>query len=427
MQRTRWVGKTYVAVLLGVFLVSLPARALELTIQDAEAVAIQNDPLITGFQAKSAAYMEEAVAESRWPDPRLKLGLVNVPISGFSLTQEPMTQVILGIQQAIPPGGLLSQKQEKKQLMAEVERANAMSRALQVLRNVRKAWVEVYYYQQALTLVQESEEIFSQLVKITQYQYRAGRGQQQDVVRAQLELSLLQDKEMLMRQQKEASIAVLEKWTGASIRKHTLSPAFPELPKLPDVEEIKANIDFHPVVAAKKAQLGVARKGVALIKETYKPTWMFDVSYGLRQGSNLVNGEAVARSDFLSAMISMDLPFFTEKRQDKRLNARGQQVNAAKDSVEAQRRELLQIFESAYANWVYLGDRLDYYKKTVLPQAAQFAESSRKAYQSQVSDFTELVRARLRQLESNLQALRIRVERAKAHYDLRYIAGENSE
>lgn len=419
------IAITILLTFFGLLLVSI-AGALELTIKDAEQVAVQNDPLIVKFQAKSSAFMEEAVADNTWPDPKLRLGIMNLPISSFSFSDEPMTQIQIGLQQAIPPGGLLEQKQEKKQLMAERERANAMSRALQVLRNLRKAWMEVYYYDQALALVQESEEIFTQLVKITQYQYRAGRGQQQDVVRAQLELSLLQDKELLMFQQKEASIAELEKWTGASVRKHTLSPFFPELPTLPDVEEIMANIDFHPSMAVKKAQLSVARKGVAIIKETYKPTWMIDVSYGLRQGENMVNGEAVARSDFMSAMVSMDLPFFTEKRQDKRLNARGQDVNAASDAIEAQRRELLRIFEGAYANWVRLGERLDYYKSTVLPQAAQFAEASRKAYQSQVSDFTELVRARLRQLDSNLQALRIRVERAKAHYDLQYIAGENS-
>lgn len=405
---------------------SLVGTALELTIKDAEQVAIQNDPLIVKYQAKSAAFMEEAVAENTWPDPKLKVGIMNLPISSFSFTDEPMTQLQIGLQQAIPPGGMLEQKHERKLLMAEMERANAMGRALSVLRNLRKSWMEVYYFDQALALVQESEEVFDQLVKITQYQYRAGRGQQQDVVRAQLELSLLQDKELLMQQQKEGSIAELEKWTGASVRKHTLSAFFPELPELPDVEEIMANIDFHPTMSMKKAQLAVARKGVAIVKETYKPTWMVDVTYGLRQGENMVNGSPVARSDFMSAMVSMDLPFFTEKRQDKRLNARGQEVNAANDAIEAQRRELTRIFDSAYANWVRLGERLEYYKGTVLPQAAQFAEASRKAYQSQVSDFAELVRARLTQLDSNLQALRIRVERAKAHYDLQYIAGEQS-
>ncbi|MDH5259353.1 MAG: TolC family protein [Gammaproteobacteria bacterium] len=403
--------------------------ALELTIKDAEGVAIQNDPLIIKHQAKASSYMEESVSDSQWPDPRLKFGLANVPISGFSLEKEAMTQTVIGVQQAIPRGGILDQKKEKKLLLAEVERAESMSRALHVLRNLRKAWMDVYYYDQALALVKESEDVFTQLVKITQYQYRAGRGKQQNVVSAQLEKSLLSDKETFFQQMKQTSVAELEKWTGASIKNHDLSPFFPELATLPTIEELTENIEFHPSVAAKKAGLGASRKEVAIMKENFKPSWMVDVNYGLRLGENVMkdaegNDVVEKRSDLFSAMVSVDLPFFTEKRQDKRLNARGYDVNAASDAVDAHKRELKRILDSSYANWQFLGERLEFYKTTVLPQAAQYAESSRKAYQSQVSDFADLVRSRLRQLDSNLLALKIRVDRTKAHYDLQYIAGE---
>lgn len=415
-------------VLYGVLILGFAqcAQALELSIKDAEQVAVQNDPLIIQLQARSAAYMEEAVAESQLPDPRLKFGAVNVPISSFDIKAEPMTQLVLGVQQVIPPSGMRAQKREKKLLQAETQRAEYMARALHVLRKLRQAWMEVYYYNQAIAVIEDSKEVFAQLVKITQYQYRAGRGQQQDVVRAQLELSLLDDKWVQLNQKKETSIAELEKWAGASVKNHTLSLLFPELPKLPSVEAMRENIEFHPAMASQKAKLGAARKNVAIVKESYSPTWMVDVSYGLRLGENIVNNEAVARSDFLSAMVSVDLPFFTEKRQDKRLNARGHELNAASDAIDVKRRELLRTLDSAYANWFRLGQRLEFYKSTVLPQASQYAEAARKAYQSHVSDFSELVRARLRQLDSNLATLRIRVDRAKYHYELQYIVGEES-
>jgi len=409
---------------------SIPLNALELTLKDAETVAIQNDPLIVKFQATSSAFMEESVADSQWPDPKIKFGIANLPISNFSFSQEPMTQATIGLQQTIPRGNILDQKKEKKLLMAEVERAKSMSRALLVLKNLRKAWMDVYYYDQALALVTESDEVFTQLVKITQYQYRAGRGKQQNVVSAQLEKSLLKDKEIFFKQMKAISIAELEKWTGASVAKHQLSPFFPQLPNLPPIEELSSNIDFHPSMAVKKAQLGSARKSVAIMKEKFKPMWMVDVKYGLRQGENMMPGvdgaedELVSRPDFLSAMVSVDLPFFTEKRQDKRLNASGHTLNAASDAVIAHRRELKRMLEASYANWLQLGTRLEFYKTTVLPQAAQYAETSRKAYQSHVSEFSDLVRSRLRQLDSNLQALKIRVDRTKAHYELQYFAGE---
>ena len=409
-----------------ILMLSQSIQALELSLKDAEQVAVQNDPLIIKLQAKSAAFMEESVSEEQLPDPRLKFGVVNVPVKSFDLKAEPMTQMIVGVQQVFPPSGLRAQKREKKLLQAETQRAEYMARALHVLRKLRQSWMEVYYYNQAIAVIEDSKEVFAQLVKITQYQYRAGRGQQQDVVRAQLELSLLDDKWVQLQQHKESSIAELEKWAGASVKKHSLSLLFPELPELPSVEIMRENIEFHPSLSSQKARLGTARKNVAIVKESYSPTWVVDVSYGLRLGDNIVNNEAIPRSDFLSAMVSVDLPFFTEKRQDARLNARGHELNAASDTVDVKRRELLRTLDVAYANWFRLGQRLEFYKSTVLPQSSQYAEASRKAYQSHVSDFSELIRARLRQLDSSLQTLRIRVDRAKFHYELQYIVGEES-
>lgn len=398
--------------------------ALELTIKDAETVAIQNDPLIVKYQASSQALMDEAIADGQLPDPKLRIAAANLPIDSFSFAQENMTQAIIGLSQSIPSFGLLDAQTERKRLLAERERAKAMDRALFVLRNLRKSWMEVYYQTHALELIKESESVFDQLVKVTRYQYRAGRGQQQDVIRAQLELSLLKDREVGIVQQREKAIAELERWTGASVKAHTLSPLFPELPTLPAYEEMVSRIEAHPSLAIQKAELGASRKAVAVEKAKFKPSWLVDVSYGYRADGTTNDGNNMPRADFLSAVVSVSLPFFTEKRQNKRLDARGQEVNAASDAVDAQRRELRRLLDTTHADWKMLGERLEFYKNDVLPQAAQYAETTRKAYQSRVSDFSELVRARLRELENNMQALRLRVERAKSHYDLKYLAGE---
>lgn len=405
---------------LGLMVFASTSQALELTIKDAETVAIQQDPVVVHHQAHASAKMEEAVAAGSLPDPKLKFGIVNLPTT-FSFTDEAMTQTKIGVQQMLPPSGLLDAQQQKLLMQAEAHRAITMGRALEVLRNLRKAWMDVYYQAEALKLVSETQQVFEQLVKITQYQYRAGRGKQHDVVRAQLELSLLEDREVQIRQDREAAIAVLEKWTGASVRNHTLSSVFPELPTLPRENELRENIAFHPLTATAKAKRAEARHKIAIARAHYKPSFMLDVSYGFRGGQN---PDLTGRSDFLTAMVSMDMPFFTSKRQDRRLNARGHEMNAADDAVKNAQRELQRILDVSYANWVRLGERLAFYKKRVLPQASQFSEASRKAYQSRVSDFSELVRARVRELDANLQYLRLRVDRAKAHYDLQYLAGE---
>lgn len=410
--------------LLSCLLLCNSAVAIELSIKDVEQVAIEGDPQIRQFQARAQSAMERSVADGQLPDPRARIAGANFPLSGqpFSLQQEPMTQIIFGVQQMFPPAGMLDAKSNKQLMKAEQFRARAMGRAMMVLRRVRQAWMDVHYFHQALTLIRESQGVFDQLVKITQYQYRAGRGRQADVLNAQLELSLLKDKELMFEQKKEAAITVLEKWTGASTRGHTFSLVFPALSELPAVEELEANIDVHPTVAMAKAGLAAARQDVAIAKSRFKPSWGVDVSYGMRQGFN-ADGET-PRSDFVSGMVSIDMPFFTAKRQDKRLNAAGQEVNAATDAIDDAKRELKRTLETGYANWILLGQRVKFYQENVLPEARQFSESSRRAYQSQVSEFPVLIKARLTELNVQLEMLKLQVERAKAHFDLQYIAGE---
>ena len=59
-------------------------------------------------------------------------------------------------------------------------------------------------------------------------------------------------------------------------------------------------------------------------------------------------------------------------------------------------------------------------------EAAANAQASLKAYQSGVTEFTGLMRARITDLDVRLEALRIRVDRARAQANLLYLAGDPS-
>lgn len=405
------------ATVIGLFgLMGGHANAIELTIGDVERVAIENDPLIVKFQAQASALMEETEAEGQLPDPQLLVNLMSLP-TNFDFAVEDMTQFQIGVRQELPKWGERPARQDRSRLMAEVNRVRAVARALEVLRGVRQAWMEVYFRASVLSLIKESTDLSAQLLQITQYQFRSGRGTQQDVSRAQLELSLMQDRAAEVTQELDAAVADLEKWTGAPVRQHTLSDDFPAVDPLPNFSELDATIDAHPQVAMAKAELSVARQEVVIARTDYKPNVMVEGAYGIRGGG---------RSGLLSAGVTVDLPLFASKRQDKRLNARGHEVNVASDAADNERRELRRVLESAYAKWSRLGGRQSFYESTVIPQAQQYSDAARRAYQSRVSDFSELVRARTNELETRIDALRIKVERIQSYFDLKYIAGEAS-
>jgi len=206
------------------------APCAELTLGEAEALAGRDEPGLATFREKSLALQEQAVADGQLADPKLKLGILSLPTNSFDFDQEPMTQVQIGVQQGFPPGNTLEHKARRTRRLAGVQAASGDARALEVLKAVRQAWLETYYWVQAGQVVQESQQLFKQLVNITLSRYAAGGRNQQDVIKAQLELERLEDRELAIRTKEDQARAELGRWVGSERAADPLAEGIPALP-----------------------------------------------------------------------------------------------------------------------------------------------------------------------------------------------------
>jgi outer membrane protein TolC len=77
------------------------------------------------------------------------------------------------------------------------------------------------------------------------------------------------------------------------------------------------------------------------------------------------------------------------------------------------------------ASYQRSSQRVQLYHTNVIPQAEQNTEATLNAYKSGITDFNVLVRARLTELDSQLQLVKLTVDRAKAQVELLYLAGFN--
>jgi outer membrane protein TolC len=77
------------------------------------------------------------------------------------------------------------------------------------------------------------------------------------------------------------------------------------------------------------------------------------------------------------------------------------------------------------ADWEQLKERVALYQGVVLERAKETSEATLNSYQSGVSDFPELVRARLAELDAELKLLRLKADRVKAQAQLLFLEGEN--
>ena len=392
-----------------------------LTLTEAEQIALVDDPAIGALQARSQALRDAAVADGQLPDPKLKTGIYNLPLDTFEVDKEPTTQWRVGLVQSFPRGKSLQYKKRQTEWKATAEQANAEAGTRKVIRDVRTRFLELYYQVQAEQIVTETRELFAQLVDITQAHYATGRVSQQDVLRASLELSRLDDRTTRIRNEADKGRAALTKWIGDAAAL-PIDQHIPALPALPAKEEINTGLPEHPVIRAETAKLEASNQDIQIAREQYKPGWSAGLEYRKRFGNDPTGDD---RADMMAAMVTVDLPLFPKNRQDKRLSASVQQGDAIQLTRDDRLRELKQMLDTDYANWLRLGERSALYESQLLKESTANAQASLNAYQSGVTEFTTLMRARITDLDVRLDDLRIRVDRAKAQASLLYLAGDD--
>jgi outer membrane protein TolC len=399
-----------------------------LTIADAGKIALERDHIVKSYLSISDALQDESIALNTLPDPKLKLGLLNVPTDTYDLDQENMTQKKIGFVQMFPKGNSLEIKSQRAIIRSDRNTLKANERKRKVLEATRKAWLEVFYWVNAKKILDENRVVFNDLVEITEGQYAAGKRRQVDFVQAQIELDLLNDKDYMFSEREEVSRAELANWIGEENAIKSFSSKLIELHEdieiLKDSENNKNNINSkileHPMVLLSQNNVKFSQKNVELAQQDYKPSWSLDLSYAFREDKQ--NG--IDRPDFLSAMIMVDIPLFTGNRQDKRVSSKLKKVSASKNNLDDTLKVLNTKLEKSHKRLIWLKQRMDHYNKVLFPRAEENSQAALLAYQSDRSDFLSVIKARIIEFKTQLQFLRLNVDHVSTEATLSYLLGD---
>jgi outer membrane protein TolC len=394
-------------------------QALPLTLAEAEQLALEDEPGYAAMRERASALGEHAVAAGQLPDPTMRIGLANFPIQSGGFSTEGMTQAVLGYRQSFPSGKSRESSTEKFESLSLGLGASADARARDVKASVRNAWLEAYYWQRAHQIVTESRPFFADLATVTRSLYSVGRKTQHDVLRAELELSRLDDRLIEINRRHKESRAALSEWLGEDASR-PIAESLPAWKDVPAPETLHANLGSHPVLVAADARITASDANVVVAEEDKKPGWALDLGYGYREGY-LPSGEP--RSDFISVSVTMDLPFFSKDRQDRSLAAALRERSASKYEKAELERRLSSLLDAEYARWQDLSRRVALFESVILDLSESQAQAALLAYQSEAGDFADVMRGYIDDLNTRLDHVRLQVERGQSYAVLANLGG----
>ena len=388
-----------------------------LTLADAERMAQDNNPVFKAWREKASALGEQSLAATRWADPKLKFGISEYPTRNTG-GEDPI-KMLLAIQQVVTPAARREHESAQLHSMEQGQSARSAEQKLVVLRETRKAWLGIYLQYHTAVIIRQTRKVLAQLVEISQNQYRAGTGNQSDVLQAQIELSLLKDKESQVETERELGLAELTRWVGTTLANRPLAMETIDLPVADDVGRIEQGLDRLPLLQITKLEADAAKEGVEIARSRATPEWMLEFETHWSSSKDRKFG-----NDSVAALVTVDLQFGRKNLQDRWLASSEKDYNSAVFLVADQRRDLKRMLDLETVNTRRLDERITLYRDVILPQAAQNAQAALRAYQAQLADFSQLMRARQKELESKLDVLRLLVERAMVQVNLLYLSGE---
>ena len=403
------------SVALLVALASSSWAAEPLTLMEAQRIAVERSQQVLAQDALARAAREQAVAAGQLPDPVLKLGIDNLPVTGadrLSLTRDFMTQRRIGLSQEIPRAEKRQLKAERFEKDAQRARAQREFMVTTVRRDTALAWLDRYYAQRTRALVQQQLEETSLQVQAADVAFATGKGSQADIFAARAAVIGLQDRLSQVDRQSRSAGLMLARWVGASAAERLPSGAPPwEIAPLPDAfsgEHLKQ----YPDLLVISAEIDALETDARIAQANKKSDWSVEVSYAQR---------GPAYSNMLSIGVSIPLQWDAKNRQDRELAARLAMVDEAKARYEDVLRSREAEIRSQLDDWQTGMTRLTRYRDELIPTAGQRTEAALTSYRIGKSDLAAALAARRDGIDIRIQALNLELETARAWAQLHFL------
>ena len=253
-------------------------------------------------------------------------------------------------------------------------------------------------------------------------EFELGYRQNQDLIKAELELAKFDDNIAAFAQQEQALRGQLVSWIGPlALDEFTMQlPTWPQSLKYAQQTELKHYnlLVAHPQVLAAQQAIDVAENNIANAHESYKPAFKVDIGYGHREALDM-DGTS-NRSDLISGSISMNIPLFTSNRQDQVVIAATQSKGIKQAEKDLLLIKFNGILNGAMANFNNTNARMQRYQDTLLVQAKSNSDAAIQGYQSNTNNFEQVIKSLMDEQALTLEYQQLRLQNLKTLARIRY-------
>jgi len=356
-------------------------------LEEAIARALAQNPSIAEMDTRVRAAGHRAGQALALPDPEVEVEIQDIPPSDFSFSRDDFTMEKITARQRFPSAG--KRPAQKRSAEAEQQSLSAMhaDHIVRLAAQVGDAFFTIAEIDSRTAILERSRERLRRVAESAAERYRVGKGAQPDVLRANLEITAIDEKLAGLRGDRRVATA---RWNALQALPATTSVAplgLPETdPIVPGITELLGEAsDLSPMVKAAQANLRRAQEQATLARLERRPEFMAKAYYAHR----------VDFEDLVGAGVSLNLPFFQPKRLKELEAEREAELSGARAGLEMVKYQIQGGVEEAFAELERSVEQARLYRGSILPQAETNAAAAQEAYTVGQIDFLTYVRAAL--------------------------------
>ncbi len=387
-----------------------------LTLAEAEQLALERNPDIA-VAARRIAMAEAGVpAAGSLDDPEIMYRGWGVPLSqpqNYNAAQN-----MFAVTQALPGRG-------KRALRTDIAKSDVSeakdvldATRLRVRVDVRKAFYDLLGAQDELRIHDEHEAIANQAIRAARIRYTVGKVPQQDLLKAQLELTRLG--EHMIRFERDAEVAraklntLIGRDPGSPIEVLGDYGGPGELPSEQALEQ--QALEARPDLRQAEAAAVRSRQQQMLAKKAYTPDFTVSAGYML-----MPSGTAMRNNYMVEG--SMTLPWLDHRKHDSEIAIASATVTEQDAELAAMRARAFGEIKQALAETAAAQKFASLYQELLAPQAEATLHAAVVAYENNQTDFLNLLDSQMAVIDIELARLQAQADFNKSLADLEFASG----
>lgn len=344
-------------------------------------VARRRNPEIIAARKSWEMAKARILPAKTWPAPEVGVEYWGFPRQSANVGSA--SETWYDVAQTIPFPGKLSLR--GKSAVHQARREEAVYRATErdITAKIKEAYYGLLLAQRSIKLYDDTVEILRRFANIAGSKYAVGKTSQPNVLKAQVELSKMQNRAITARQEIETSRAKLNALLDRRPEEPVSADDEPVITGTePPIEELEKTALAHsPEVNAANHHVNHMQAELAAKRADYLPDFM--VQYTLRTRDGL-------RPDSV-AVLKMTLPFVWFWRQGSIVKSTRFETEHADAMFEAEKVKTAYEIKDSLTQVQTARRLVELYKTTILPQTEQSLKVSESGYRSDVVTFLDLL------------------------------------